>query len=339
MAGSAEDEAIVLRSIRYGEADRVLHLYTPGRGRSRARSRRAYGARQRASAAAWSRSSGSPSAPRGPQRPPHGHRAETQAGHPRLRENGPRARAPPPARATRWRGCSTRRPAPRVYHAALQRARAAQRDPSGQAARTRSPSGSSCCSPPALARSSPPARPAARTSTCRASRAPPAAWSARRARRRGSRCTRTRTRSSSRRSGGRSPRRRRPTRGRCARPSGRSARRRSTTPTCGYAAREHARVGSAGPWVTGSTTSPEGGSRDMRDLLGGKGAGGRGGGPPDPRAGPGPRAGFTDHHRRLRRLHGRAARSAARRPGRGGRPRRSAGSRTRGGARRLGDSG
>jgi DNA repair protein RecO (recombination protein O) len=33
MPGSFKTEAIVLRSIRYAEADRVLHLYTPGRGR------------------------------------------------------------------------------------------------------------------------------------------------------------------------------------------------------------------------------------------------------------------------------------------------------------------
>jgi DNA repair protein RecO (recombination protein O) len=33
MPGSLKTEAIVLRSIRYGEADRILHLYTPGRGR------------------------------------------------------------------------------------------------------------------------------------------------------------------------------------------------------------------------------------------------------------------------------------------------------------------
>jgi DNA repair protein RecO (recombination protein O) len=33
MPGSLKTEGIVLRSIRYGEADRVLHLYTPGRGR------------------------------------------------------------------------------------------------------------------------------------------------------------------------------------------------------------------------------------------------------------------------------------------------------------------
>ena len=33
MPGALKTEAIVLRSLRYGEADRVLHLYTPQRGR------------------------------------------------------------------------------------------------------------------------------------------------------------------------------------------------------------------------------------------------------------------------------------------------------------------
>ncbi len=33
MSGSIKTEAIVLRSMRYGEADRILHLYTPGSGR------------------------------------------------------------------------------------------------------------------------------------------------------------------------------------------------------------------------------------------------------------------------------------------------------------------
>src|SRR3954452_13419376 len=33
MPGSVKTEAIVLRSFRYGEADRILHLYTPRRGR------------------------------------------------------------------------------------------------------------------------------------------------------------------------------------------------------------------------------------------------------------------------------------------------------------------
>jgi DNA repair protein RecO (recombination protein O) len=33
MAGAVRTEAVVLRSMRYGEADRILHLYTPARGR------------------------------------------------------------------------------------------------------------------------------------------------------------------------------------------------------------------------------------------------------------------------------------------------------------------
>jgi len=33
VAGALKTEAVVLRSIRYGEADRILHLYTPQRGR------------------------------------------------------------------------------------------------------------------------------------------------------------------------------------------------------------------------------------------------------------------------------------------------------------------
>src|ERR671924_175560 len=33
MPGPVKTEAVVLRPIRYGEADRVLHLYTPHRGR------------------------------------------------------------------------------------------------------------------------------------------------------------------------------------------------------------------------------------------------------------------------------------------------------------------
>src|SRR6187455_3794844 len=33
MPGPVKTQAVVLRSIRYGEADRILHLYTPNRGR------------------------------------------------------------------------------------------------------------------------------------------------------------------------------------------------------------------------------------------------------------------------------------------------------------------
>src|SRR5947208_10522924 len=51
MSGPLKTEAIVLRSIRYGEADRILHLYTPRDGRLAAiakgvrRSRSRFGAR------------------------------------------------------------------------------------------------------------------------------------------------------------------------------------------------------------------------------------------------------------------------------------------------------
>jgi DNA repair protein RecO (recombination protein O) len=51
VTGPLKTEAVVLRSIRYGEADRILHLYTPHRGRISAiakgarRSRSRFGAR------------------------------------------------------------------------------------------------------------------------------------------------------------------------------------------------------------------------------------------------------------------------------------------------------
>src|SRR5258708_20318523 len=33
MGGMVKKEGVVLRSMRYGEADRILHIYTPHRGR------------------------------------------------------------------------------------------------------------------------------------------------------------------------------------------------------------------------------------------------------------------------------------------------------------------
>jgi DNA repair protein RecO (recombination protein O) len=47
MPGSLKSEAIVLRSIRYGEADRILHLYTPRHGRLGAIAKGARRARSR----------------------------------------------------------------------------------------------------------------------------------------------------------------------------------------------------------------------------------------------------------------------------------------------------
>lgn len=47
MAGPLKTEAIVLRSIRYGEADRILHMYTPAHGRLSAIAKGARRARSR----------------------------------------------------------------------------------------------------------------------------------------------------------------------------------------------------------------------------------------------------------------------------------------------------
>jgi DNA repair protein RecO (recombination protein O) len=47
MPAPLKTEAIVLRSIRYGEADRIVHLYTPGRGRLSAIAKGARRARSR----------------------------------------------------------------------------------------------------------------------------------------------------------------------------------------------------------------------------------------------------------------------------------------------------
>lgn len=47
MSSILKTEAIVLRSIRYGEADRILHLYTPGHGRVPAIAKGARRARSR----------------------------------------------------------------------------------------------------------------------------------------------------------------------------------------------------------------------------------------------------------------------------------------------------
>ena len=89
MAGPQTTEAVVLRSMRYGEADRILHVYTPMRGRVGAiakgvrRSRSRFGGRLEPFFRL--------------QLGLHEGRsdlltvtsAETIAGHPRLREDGP----------------------------------------------------------------------------------------------------------------------------------------------------------------------------------------------------------------------------------------------------------
>jgi DNA repair protein RecO (recombination protein O) len=88
MPGSLKTEAIVLRGIRYGEADRILHLYTPERGRVSAiakgvrRSKSRFGGRLepffRLNLVLYQGKSDLLTVTS----------AETIAGHPRLREHG-----------------------------------------------------------------------------------------------------------------------------------------------------------------------------------------------------------------------------------------------------------
>lgn len=89
MPGSLKTEAIVLRGIRYGEADRILHLYTPDRGRVSAiakgvrRAKSRFGGRLepffRLNLVLYQGKSDLMTVTS----------AETLAGHPRLREHGP----------------------------------------------------------------------------------------------------------------------------------------------------------------------------------------------------------------------------------------------------------
>ena len=143
--GTFKTEAIVLRSIRFGEADRVLHLYSADAGAGqRDREGRA------AAALALRRAAGAvlparPGAARGARRARHGDRGvdgrrASAAALERRRRSGPR-RAP----ATRCCGCSTRRrptPPPTTCCAATWRCSTRSPAASGAGA-PRSPSGSS----------------------------------------------------------------------------------------------------------------------------------------------------------------------------------------------------
>jgi DNA repair protein RecO (recombination protein O) len=89
VSGSLKTEAVVLRSMRFGEADRILHLYTPHRGRISAiakgvrRARSRFGGRLepyfRLHMVVYDGKSDLLTVTS----------AETIAGHPRLRESGP----------------------------------------------------------------------------------------------------------------------------------------------------------------------------------------------------------------------------------------------------------
>ena len=194
----------MLRSIRYGEADRVLHLYTPHRGRVGAIAKGVRRARSRF----------------GGRLEPffrlrlvlHEGRgdlltvtsAETVAGHPRLRESGPALDVAARACDAVARLFETEDPHPPVYHLLCNELALLDAEPERATRRQRArlPAQAAARRRPD-ARSWPPAPPAASASTWWASPAPPAAWCAPPARRAPSRSTRRRTTSSSRRSGAR----------------------------------------------------------------------------------------------------------------------------------------
>ena len=245
----------MLRSLRYGEADRILHLYTPDRGRISAIAK---GVRQ--DAVALRRQAGAvlppqPRALRRPQRPAHGHQRRdarrppaAARGRRGARRRGPRLRG----RRARVR---RRRPAPRRLPPARQRAHAARlrAGPRGPLERARVPAQA-----PARGRLRAPARRAARraasATTWWASPAPPAASCAPPARRARSRSTRRRTTSSWPRSA--RPLAEAPDASPRALAAGRAGDPRDARAPrpCASQARRPG-VGSP-PWSSGSTTSP-----------------------------------------------------------------------------------
>ena len=225
----------MLRSIRYGEADRILHLYTPGHGRVGAIAKGVRRARSRFGARLEPFFHVRADPARGARRAAHGDR----------RRHGRRARRPArPRRDARRRRARLRRGRAPVRERgaasggvppARQRARAARAD----AAQARPANGLAFRLKLLLAAGILPAAGDVRRvrrdpSTCAASPPPPAASSATPARRRRSRSARSPTGSWSARSAARS--REAPGRlpsSRCGRPSARSPRPPSTTPTCG----------------------------------------------------------------------------------------------------------
>src|SRR4051794_41257842 len=110
MPGTLKTEAIVLRSIRFGEADRVLHLYTPSRGRISAiakgvrKTKSRFGGRLEP----FFRLNLLLHEGRSDLMTVTG--AETVAGYPRVREDGRSLDRPAPGRAAVGRGVHDRDP-------------------------------------------------------------------------------------------------------------------------------------------------------------------------------------------------------------------------------------
>ena len=183
MPGSLKTEAIVLRSMRYGEADRILHVFTPDRGRLSAiakgvrRAKTRFGGRLepyfRLQLVLYQGRSDLFTVTH----------AETVAGYPRLREHGGALDSAARACDAVSRLFDDHDAHRGVFNLLANQLALLDAQPEPRGTPTRSPSGSSCCSPPASRPSSPPARTAESRTTSSASPARRAASSARRARR------------------------------------------------------------------------------------------------------------------------------------------------------------
>jgi DNA repair protein RecO (recombination protein O) len=132
--GSLKTEAIVLRSMRYGEADRILHLYTPMRGRVSAiakgvrKTKSRFGGRLepffRIDAVLY----------QGKSELLTVQQANTVAGHPRLREHAGALDSAARACDAVGRLFATDDPHPEVYNLLGNQLGLLDRDPSAQAA-------------------------------------------------------------------------------------------------------------------------------------------------------------------------------------------------------------
>ena len=106
MPGPLKTEAIVLRSMRYGEADRILHLYTPHRGRVSAIAKGVRKAKSRFGGRLEPFFRLDTRAPRGPLRAADRHRGDDRRRLSAAARARPRRSTSPPAAATRWTACS-----------------------------------------------------------------------------------------------------------------------------------------------------------------------------------------------------------------------------------------
>ena len=144
---------MVLRSIRYGEADRILHLYTPDRGRVGAIAKGVRRARSRFGGRLEPFFRAAPRPARGPRRALHGHRGGDRRTPTRACARTARALE----RAARAcdavpRLFETGEPHPEVFNLLCHELALLDAEPgAARRAPTSSRSASSCCSPPGFA--------------------------------------------------------------------------------------------------------------------------------------------------------------------------------------------